>query len=445
MEADSSFNTEGETHGHNAASGGYGVAAVCASCVYPSVFNSTNFVETFSSDGPRRVFFNGNSTPITPGNFSSTGGAVLQKPDLTAADGVSVSGAGGFSNPFFGTSAAAPHAAAIAALIRSANPALTPAQIRTVLTSTAIDIEGVGPDRNTGAGIVMPYAALQSMGAPVVGKAFLELSTVSQTETCCNSNGMIEPGDSGTLSITLNNTGLLAATGISTTLTSLTPGVTVTGGNSAYPDLPALSGSGINTTPFAISLSSGQPIDPVANFTLTINYAGGHQPSQSWDFAVQFGRVAITTTLDGGAPATSASYPITATGIQTGRLVRNDPASTCAVPQPNPGLNDSASHAFDSYTLTNSLNGGTACVTVTLTPQTTALYQAVAYLGSFDPANVTTNYLADIGASPAAFTNKSFSFSLAAGQTVVIVVDDVVSGLAVGTSYSKLTSPLPIG
>ena len=253
----------------------------------------------------------------------------------------------------------------------------------------------------------MPYAGLQSMGAPVVGKAFLELSTISQTETCCNSNGMIEAGEQGTLNVTLNNTGLLPATGITTTLTSSTPGVTVTSGSSAYPDIAASSGSGTNTTPFSISLGLGLPADPEFNFTLTISYTGGHQPSQSWDFTVQFGRRPITTTLDGVAPPVSGSFPITATGTQVGRLVRSDPVSTCSLPQPNPGLNDSLSHSFDSYTLTNSFNGSTACVTVTLTPQTSAPYQAVAYLGSYDPANVSTNYLADIGVSPAPFTAKS--------------------------------------
>src|SRR5438552_2761679 len=49
------FNTEGDTHGHNAASGAYGVAAVCAVCTFPAVFNSANTVETFRSDGPRRI------------------------------------------------------------------------------------------------------------------------------------------------------------------------------------------------------------------------------------------------------------------------------------------------------------------------------------------------------------------------------------------------------
>ena len=84
-----------------------------------------------------------------------------QKPDITAADGTAT-GVAGF-NPFFGTSAAAPHAAAIAALIKSAGP-FTPAQIRTALTSSAIDIEAAGTDRDTGAGIVMAFQALQFLG-----------------------------------------------------------------------------------------------------------------------------------------------------------------------------------------------------------------------------------------------------------------------------------------
>ena len=79
---------------------------------------------------------------------------VLNKPDLTAADGVSVTGSNGlFPTTFFGTSAAAPHAAAIAALIKSRpGPALTPTQIRAALMSTAIDIEAPGYDRDSGVG-----------------------------------------------------------------------------------------------------------------------------------------------------------------------------------------------------------------------------------------------------------------------------------------------------
>jgi len=284
-----SFSTDGETHGHNAASGAYGVAAVCAVCVFPAVFNSSHEVETFSSDGPRRILYNGNGTPITPGNVSSTGGTVLQKPDITAADGTLVSGAGGFPTLFYGTSAAAPHAAAIAALLKSANPALSQAQIKAALTSTAIDIEAPGTDRDSGAGIVMPYAALQSLGAPVTGMAFLDLSIVSKAETCCNGDGFIEPGEAGTLSVTLKNLGLQDATSATATLTTSTSGVTIVNGASAYPSLAASNGSGANTTPFAVSLSSGMPHNPLVDFTLTINYLGGHQASQSWNFSILFG------------------------------------------------------------------------------------------------------------------------------------------------------------
>lgn len=46
------------------------------------------------------------------------------KPDVTAIDGVSVTGAGSFENPFYGTSAAAPHAAGVAALLLQAAPCL---------------------------------------------------------------------------------------------------------------------------------------------------------------------------------------------------------------------------------------------------------------------------------------------------------------------------------
>ncbi len=287
------FSTQGETHGHNAASGAYGVAAVCAVCTFPSAFSSSDTVETFSSDGPRRIFFAGDSSAITPGNFSSTGGSVLQQPLITAADGAAVSGAGGFPRLFYGTSAAAPHAAAIAALLKSASPALTPAQIKATLTSTAIDIEGPGTDRDSGAGIVMPYPALQSLGPPVVGKAFLDLSTVGKTETCCNGDSFIDPGESGTLRVTLNNAGLLDATSASATLTTSTAGVTIVNGVSAYPNIAASNGSAFNTTPFAFSLAPTISQDPEVNFTLTINYSGGYQASQAWSFTIQLGHQLI--------------------------------------------------------------------------------------------------------------------------------------------------------
>jgi subtilisin-like proprotein convertase family protein len=164
--------TAGQTHGHAATSNpfSFGVAATDASAVYPGPFTPAGHVEPFSSDGPRRIFFSGDGVALTPGNLSSTGGTVLQKPDLTAADDVSVSGAGGLTT-FVGTSAAAPHAAAIAALIKSANPGFTQAQIRAALLSSAIDIEAAGVDRDSGAGVVMAQPAQPACSFSLAGSA----------------------------------------------------------------------------------------------------------------------------------------------------------------------------------------------------------------------------------------------------------------------------------
>ena len=125
-------------------------------------FTAAAKAETFSSDGPRRVFYYANGTAITPGNFSSTGGTVRQKPDLAAADGVAT--AVPHFQPFYGTSAAAPHAGAIAALLKAHNPSLTASEARTALTSGVLDIEAAGRDRISGVGLLMADLVLQAAG-----------------------------------------------------------------------------------------------------------------------------------------------------------------------------------------------------------------------------------------------------------------------------------------
>ena len=158
--------TAGNVRGHDAASGAICVAAVRAGESFPHTFHGApkNSVEGFSSDGPRRVFFTSDGRPITPGDFSSSGGELRRKPDIAAANGVATS-VPGFER-FFGTSAAAPHAAAIAALVKSYNTALTPAEIRYALLRSALDIEAPGPDVDSGHGIVMALRTLESVPKP---------------------------------------------------------------------------------------------------------------------------------------------------------------------------------------------------------------------------------------------------------------------------------------
>jgi hypothetical protein len=158
------ISTGGQTKGHSSAADAFSVAAVSAANA-TTPFTAAAKVETFSSDGPRRVFFNADGTPITPGNFSSNGGTVRQKPDVAAADGVRTSlPADTGLNPFYGTSAAAPHAGAIAALLKSLHPELSTAQARAILTAGTLDIEVAGVDRDAGYGLLMANLVLQTAG-----------------------------------------------------------------------------------------------------------------------------------------------------------------------------------------------------------------------------------------------------------------------------------------
>jgi Subtilase family/PEP-CTERM motif len=158
-----SINTSGATFGHNAGLNTVSVAATywnsAKTGVKAFVGGAANPTETFSSDGPRRIFYNTSGAAITPGNFlfGTNGGTSLQKPDITAADGAS-SKTPGFL-PFFGTSAAAPHAAGVAALIKSVRPDYTNVQILNAMQQTALDIRAPGLDRDSGWGIVMALAA----------------------------------------------------------------------------------------------------------------------------------------------------------------------------------------------------------------------------------------------------------------------------------------------
>jgi Subtilase family len=162
--------TTGCTFGHNAGANTISMAAVNVGTAGGGAFTggAANPVEAYSCDGLRRIFYNPAGTPITPGNllFSTNGGTLLQKPDLAAAD-CTPSNTPGFENPFCGTSAAAPHAAAIAALVKSARLSLNASQIHTALNVSALDIMAPGVDLDSGLGIVMALGAVQSLTTPV--------------------------------------------------------------------------------------------------------------------------------------------------------------------------------------------------------------------------------------------------------------------------------------
>lgn len=145
----------GGIYGHNCAPG-----AVAVGAIRSSAFPGGSFVaEDFSMFGPRQIEF---PAPV-----------LRTAPQIAAIDGVSITGAGGFGEQvpagsgnyfFFGTSAAAPHAAAVAALLLEANPTLTPAQITSKMTGTALDLGNPGWDYNIGYGRLDAFNLLASLG-----------------------------------------------------------------------------------------------------------------------------------------------------------------------------------------------------------------------------------------------------------------------------------------
>jgi hypothetical protein len=159
------FSTAGAIFGHSGAASAISVAAANAGTAGGGAFTggSANPVATYSSDGPRRMFFNPNGSAITPGNvlFGTNGGRVLQKPDVTAADCVSV--ATPTFTPFCGTSAAAAHAGAIAALLKSAPNNPSGGQALAALFANALDVDPAGRDRDSGVGIVMANSAANAL------------------------------------------------------------------------------------------------------------------------------------------------------------------------------------------------------------------------------------------------------------------------------------------
>jgi hypothetical protein len=174
------------------------------------------------------------TTPATLEYYSSAGGApilfdtsgvrlaepvVRQKPDFVGPDGVNNTflgftlASGGYTGSngllkttisacqndpgypnFFGTSAATPHAAGIAALMRQANTTVTPMQIYGSLRSSALAMSGATPNFDSGYGfiqaesaLVVPTLTLAAQSIPLGSSTQLTWSAIHATS--CTASG----------------------------------------------------------------------------------------------------------------------------------------------------------------------------------------------------------------------------------------------------------------
>src|SRR5438093_2452117 len=144
------------------------------------------------------------------------------------------------------------------------------------------------------------------------------------------------------------------------------------------------------------------------------------------------------TTGGGGSPTPTPTATATGTpsgcvingSIDTGdptqidRLFRSGIPQTCPASTTCATFGDGLPRHYDSYTFTNT-TGATQCVDIdTNTACTGTNFIFIgAYLGSFDPANICTNWIGDAGSSPN--PDQPFQVDVDDGQTLVVVVSEV--------------------
>jgi subtilisin family serine protease len=132
--------------GNHAVNEVFSVAAVGAA--------NPDLVEDYSSRGPHEIFFPAFESRPVP-NISAVACVQTYTGQL-----------GYFSNPFCGTSAAAPHVAGVLALLAQASPALDSQQIRNLVMGTSIDLGPPGFEFTYGAGRVDAVNAIYSSPLP---------------------------------------------------------------------------------------------------------------------------------------------------------------------------------------------------------------------------------------------------------------------------------------
>jgi len=156
----------GTVYGHPNAAGARAVGAARYDAT-PAFGTSPPVLEYFSSAGGQEILFDPAGNPVSE---------LRQKPEIVAPDGGDTTffypgwdyEPNGYPN-FFGTSAAAPHAAGVAALLKAYDPALTPDAIYTALQTTAIDMDAPGVDFDSGYGLIQAPAALASLNPDADG------------------------------------------------------------------------------------------------------------------------------------------------------------------------------------------------------------------------------------------------------------------------------------
>jgi hypothetical protein len=296
------------------------------------------------------------------------------------------------------------------------------------------------PNRNctsaspASANVTVSGGGMVTQNFVMTGTSKLEANGFTINDDLGNNNGIVNRAECVKLSLGIKNNGCARATAISATLTTTTPGVTISQGNSTYADR-AIDESGTNLTPFRISVASSFVCGTQIALSLNLTYAGG---GKSIPFTVP--------TCAGGPDQTiPTSQLMTSDSTQTDRIGRDGRPSTCAG-KASPGGGFTGTHYYKTYTFTNT-SGAARCYTVTINAGLNGPgdIESVAYDQTYDPTSISTNYLGDSGISGLGTTvnQATYSFTVPAGHNFVVVVNttgSATSGSIASSQFSGTVS-----
>ncbi len=247
----------------------------------------------------------------------------LLKPDIAAyGTGTwSLCNDGGIQDSycgFGGTSSATPHLAGVGALLLSAYPDATPAEIAEAMLTTAEHRGDPGKNNRYGVGLVQAYDAVLRVAPPLLFESFA-VDDVEQG----NGDGALDPGERLTLRVTLNNRGAAPLDDIEARLSTETTGVTVHNAWAHFGSLAAGTSQESLAPHFGITIDGGLCATK-AVFALELHYAG--QVRTVW-FRARIGDEVPLVFLDDDFETDSGwvSDPGTAS---RGAWVREDPIGT---------------------------------------------------------------------------------------------------------------------
>jgi hypothetical protein len=125
-------------------------------------------------------------------------------------------------------------------------------------------------------------------------------------------------------------------------------------------------------------------------------------------------------------------------------VLDQSPPSSCASPKPALVGSDPAQIHYDTYTQTS---GATTCYTISLSVGAAANRAAysIAYQGSFNPLDLSANYLGDIGVANGVQPGqtRSYSVQVPGGSTLVAVVEELMADPAALPYTLDITGGVP--